>query len=127
MIYTKTAVYECVIDHAGQRMLFNRTGYQTTCMPPRRVGQILRHGIKKLWSSQSLSLLSWCRSLGDQSAGSLLAADLAADATTTIEDLATALGPHAGTEANSTAAFDVADSSWVVYCHRQISINPLVA
>ena len=50
--------------------------------------------------------------------GCLLAADLAADAATPVDDLATALGPHAGTEANSTAAFDVADSSWVVYCHR---------
>ncbi len=53
----------------------------------------------------------------------LLAADLATDATTTIDDLAAALGSHAGTETDRTASFDVADSSWVVHCHRQISIN----
>jgi len=60
-----------------------------------------------------------CR--GGSWAGCLLAADFTADAAATIEDLAAALGCHAGTEADSAAAFDVADSSWVVHCHRQIS------
>ena len=54
--------------------------------------------------------------------GSLFAADFPTNATTAVEDLASALGPHACTEAYGTAAFDVADSSWVVDCHRQFSI-----
>jgi hypothetical protein len=49
--------------------------------------------------------------------GSLLAANLATDAATTVDDLTTTLGPHACTETDSTAALDVADSSWVVHCH----------
>lgn len=54
----------------------------------------------------------------------LLAADLAADAATTVDDLAATLGTHAGTETYSAAAFDVTNSSWVVNGHRQISKIP---
>lgn len=52
------------------------------------------------------------------------AADFATDATTTIEDLATALGLHACTETYGSAAFDITGSAWVVNSHRQISIIP---
>lgn len=54
----------------------------------------------------------------------LLAADLATDAATTIDDLAATLRTHAGTETYCAAAFDVANSSWVVNGHRQISKIP---
>ena len=54
----------------------------------------------------------------------LFTADFAADAATAVEDLSATFGPHAGTETDGAAAFDVADSSWVVYGHRQISKKP---
>ncbi len=53
----------------------------------------------------------------------LLAADLATNTATAVDDLTATLGLHASTESDRAASFDVADSSWVVHCHRQISIN----
>lgn len=56
----------------------------------------------------------------------LLAVHFATDATTAVDDLAATLGLHASAETDRTAAFDVADSSWVVHCHGQISIRLVV-
>ena len=56
----------------------------------------------------------------------LLAVHFATDATAAVDDLATTFGLHAGAETDRTAAFDVADSSWVVHCHGQISIRLVV-
>lgn len=48
----------------------------------------------------------------------LLAADLATNTATAVDDLAATPGLHAGTESDRAASFDVADSSWVVNGHR---------
>ncbi len=56
----------------------------------------------------------------------LLAVHFATDATAAIDNLAAALGLHASAKTDRTAAFDVADSSWVVHCHGQISIRLVI-
>lgn len=48
----------------------------------------------------------------------LLAADLAANTATAVDDLAATPGLHASTESDRAASFDVANSSWVVNGHR---------
>ncbi len=54
----------------------------------------------------------------------LLAADLATNTATAVDDLTATLGLHASTESDRAASFDVADSSWVVNGHVCISKKP---
>ena len=48
----------------------------------------------------------------------LLHPDAAADATTLVDELPAALGTHAGPEPHLALLLDLADTPWVVNCHR---------